>query len=246
MDMSTIWPILKPILAGQIRTWLAGFGAILVHSGAIEQSDVASFTKMGTGIAIWALVAGWSWWQKDGQAKFIAVIAKMKPVAAPAATVGEAVKAATAAAKVAAVILTAVLFGALAMPAANAQTTANPFGLNAFANSPLIKALNSWITDDINEAERLSTAIPELQDPVGQACWKQFQAMGSIVKQHPLPLSLKQATDLESSRLLTMAIKNVCKNPQCTQMFTDLSNQVGAFAPIPTGLSFTAICSKIP
>lgn len=99
MDMSTLWPIIRPILAGQIRTYLAGFGAILVHSGAIEQGDVASFTKMGTGIAIWAVVAGWSWWKEVGQSKFIAILAKMKPVAAPNATKAEAVKAATDAVK---------------------------------------------------------------------------------------------------------------------------------------------------
>jgi hypothetical protein len=136
----------------------------------------------------------------------------------------------------------------LVMPSgrATAQTAADPFGLNKFLQSPLVKALQQWPVDDVNGAETMATSIPNLQDPVGQACWQQFQALGTIVKQHPLPLSFKVAQDLEAARLFTMAIKNVCKTPSCTQMFADLSNQIGAFTPIPTGLSLSAVCAKIP
>jgi hypothetical protein len=94
MDMSTIWPVIKPILAGQIRTHLAVVAGGLVTAGAIQKGDADSFAQMGSGIAIWAIIAVWSWWQKVGQAKLLAFIAKMKPVAAPNATTGEAVKAA--------------------------------------------------------------------------------------------------------------------------------------------------------
>lgn len=87
--------VLKPILAGMVRHGLTALGGMLVTDGVIQSSDVAGFVGAGM------MVAGiaWSWYQKVGQAKLLALMAKMKPVAAPGATVGEAVKAAKEAAK---------------------------------------------------------------------------------------------------------------------------------------------------
>lgn len=98
MDWNTIWTMAQPIVAGQIRTALAGVAGSLVVAGAIQPGDESSFVKIGTGIAVYAIPAAWSWWQKVGEVKLLAVIAKSKPVASPSATVGEAVDAAKAAA----------------------------------------------------------------------------------------------------------------------------------------------------
>lgn len=99
MDMSTIWEFAKPIVAGQIRTALAGVAGSLVLAGAISPGDQASFVKIGTGVAVYAIPAAWSWWKAVGSVKLLAFIAKSKPVVPPAATVGEAVQAAKEAAK---------------------------------------------------------------------------------------------------------------------------------------------------
>lgn len=120
------------------------------------------------------------------------------------------------------------------------------FGLDKLAQSPLVKALGAWGSDDVNGAVELSTAIPDLQDTVGQACWKTFAAMGAVVQKHPLPATFKLATDIEAGRLFLMAVKNVCKKPECSQVFTELTNQIGAFTPLPPAISLTSICAKIP
>jgi hypothetical protein len=81
---------LKPILAGVVRHALTGAGGYLVAHGYLQSGDSTAF--IGAGM-VFAGIA-WSWWQKEGQEKFIAVLAKMKPVASPGATTSEAVKAA--------------------------------------------------------------------------------------------------------------------------------------------------------
>lgn len=84
---------LKPILAGVVRHFLTTAGGALVAGGYMQSSDTSAF--IGGGMVVAGVV--WSWWQKEGQAKFIALLAKMKPVAASTASVNEAVKAAKAA-----------------------------------------------------------------------------------------------------------------------------------------------------
>lgn len=93
MDMDT----LKPILAGMARHLLTTAGGALVAGGYMQSSDTSAF--IGGGMVVAGAI--WSWWQKEGQSKFIAILAKMKPVAAPNATKAEAVKAATEAVKAA-------------------------------------------------------------------------------------------------------------------------------------------------
>jgi hypothetical protein len=99
MDWNTIWTMAQPIVAGQIRTVLAGAAGSLVVAGAIQPGEEASFIKIGTGIVVYAIPAVWSWWKAVGQVKLVAFLAKSKPVAAPGATVGQAVQAAKEAAK---------------------------------------------------------------------------------------------------------------------------------------------------
>lgn len=108
--------------------------------------------------------------------------------------------------------------------------------------------ITQFLTDlaDISGAITLSTQIPGLQDPVGNACWLQFNGIGELLKAHPSPLNLKVASDWEALRLLAIGLNQVCANPNCGQMFVDATNAVSALAPIPSGLSLQSICSKVP
>lgn len=78
--------ILKPFLGGVARQGITALGAYMGFTGSTETQFV------GAGMVIAGL--GWEWWQQRGQSQFIAILAKMKPVAAPGATVNEAVTAA--------------------------------------------------------------------------------------------------------------------------------------------------------
>jgi len=94
MDWNTVWTFAQPIVAGQIRTALAGFAGSLVVAGAIQPGDQASFVKIGTGIAVYAIPAAWSWWEKVGKIRLLAAVAKAPAVASQGATTGQAVAAA--------------------------------------------------------------------------------------------------------------------------------------------------------
>ncbi len=87
--------VLKPILAGMVRHGLTTLGGVLVTDGVLQQGEVTGFVGAGMIVA----GAAWSWYQKVGQAQLLALMAKMKPVAKPDATVGEAIKAAKEAAQ---------------------------------------------------------------------------------------------------------------------------------------------------
>ena len=47
--------------------------------------------------------------------------------------------------------------------------------------SSIITSLSQWGEQDLAAAVALSTSIPELQDPVGSACWKSWSAAGAVV-----------------------------------------------------------------
>jgi hypothetical protein len=68
--------------------------------------------------------------------------------------------------------------------------------------------------------------------------------MADIVDAHPVPLTFNLAADLEAARLLVMAVKQVCVKPECSQMWNDLQNQIGAFNPIAAPVSLASICAK--
>lgn len=78
---------LKPLLGSFARQGITALGAYMGFTGSTESQFV------GAGMVIASL--GWEWWTTKGQNQFIAILAKMKPVAAPAASTSEAVKAAT-------------------------------------------------------------------------------------------------------------------------------------------------------
>lgn len=73
-----------------VRHLLTTAGGALVAHGYLQSSDAASF--VGGGMVIAGVL--WSWWHKEGEKKFIAALAKMKPVASPSASTADAFKAA--------------------------------------------------------------------------------------------------------------------------------------------------------
>lgn len=83
--------ILKPFLGGVARQGITALGAYMGFTGSTETQFV------GAGMVIASL--GWEWWQKRGQQQVIAILAKMKPVASPAASTADAAKAGAEAAK---------------------------------------------------------------------------------------------------------------------------------------------------
>jgi hypothetical protein len=99
---------------------------------------------------------------------------------------------------------------------------------------------------DISGAITLSTQIPGLQDPVGNACWQQFGPIGDLMKAHPLVVSGKAASDIEGLRLLAIGLNQICANPNCGQMFVDATNAVTALAAVPLPISLQSLCSKVP
>jgi hypothetical protein len=99
---------------------------------------------------------------------------------------------------------------------------------------------------DTADAIKLATAVPGLQDTVGAACWQSFDNLSLLLKQHPLPLTLKLATDIEAARLTAMALNQICTNPNCGQMWTDAQNAAAALSIVPAPMSLTSLCAKIP
>ena len=98
--------------------------------------------------------------------------------------------------------------------------------LSALSTSnPLAKPLQdlaTFISSDATAAIALSTAIPELQDPNGGACWVGFETAAKVFTAHPVPLTLHAMTDVEALRLLIMASNKLCANAACTVVFADL------------------------
>jgi hypothetical protein len=99
---------------------------------------------------------------------------------------------------------------------------------------------------DTADAIKLATGVPGLQDTVGAACWASFDQLSQLLKLHPLPITLKVATDIEAARLAAMALNQVCTNPNCGQMWTDAENTAAALAMTPIPFSLTSLCAKIP
>jgi hypothetical protein len=135
-------------------------------------------------------------------------------------------------------------------PVATIGDTGQP-SLMSLLSKPL-QDLANFLQSDFAGAEELSTAIPALQDGNGQACWAQMKSAGAVFKQHPLPLTLKAATDLEALRLLIITANNTCNNTACTQVFTEAGNLVQSIVSTAAGAlstplpNLTVLCSKLP
>jgi hypothetical protein len=90
----SLWPMLQPILAGQLRHFLTLLAGALIAKGALQSDQSGAFVEIGIGLAGWAAAAVWSWWQKEGQAKILAALAKVHGGAPQSVSTGAAAKAA--------------------------------------------------------------------------------------------------------------------------------------------------------
>jgi hypothetical protein len=124
-------------------------------------------------------------------------------------------------------------------------------GTQATANTILTNVgtdVSTFLTNlaAIPDAIALSSAIPGLQDPVGNACWTQFGPLGELIKTHPLVVSGKAAADLEALRLAAIGLNQICANPNCGQMFVDATNAASAIGGNQLNVSLQSLCSKVP
>lgn len=118
--------------------------------------------------------------------------------------------------------------------------------LQSLLSKPL-QDLQAFIAGDFMGAAELAVKIPDLQDGNGQACWTMLQSAGAVLKEHPVPITFKGATDLEALRLLLMTANKVCSNAACTQVFTEAGNIITSLAPLSVPIpNLTSLCSKVP
>ena len=132
----------------------------------------------------------------------------------------------------------------LALAIALAPHHAHAQGRRALGNP--LNLLGSWADQDVQAAIAASTAFPSLQDNVGQACWTQISTLAALVKAHPLPATFHLATDIEYARLDQAALNEICRNPSCAQVWSDMANNAQALSVLPLPFSFTSLCAKVP
>ena len=113
------------------------------------------------------------------------------------------------------------------------------------ADNPL-NSLKTWASKDVDTAITAATLYPDVQDTVGAACFAQIKTLAQMIADHPLPLTLHAATDIEYSRLVQGEFNLLCRNPACAQVWSDMANNVKALEIAPLPFSFTSICSKVP
>jgi hypothetical protein len=75
---STTTSFLETVIAGQVRHVLTGVAGGLVAHGALTADQSNSFVQIGAGLALYGVGAGWSWWQKNGQALVKARLDKLR------------------------------------------------------------------------------------------------------------------------------------------------------------------------
>lgn len=52
------------LVAGQLRHVLTGTAGVLVTAGALQSSQTEAFIQITTGLIVYGIGAGWSWYQK--------------------------------------------------------------------------------------------------------------------------------------------------------------------------------------
>ncbi len=130
-------------------------------------------------------------------------------------------------------------------PAPVATTGAGSLGGIIGSNNPL-NAIGAWANADVDAAIAASTKYSDVQDQVGAACFGSIKTLAAMIADHPLPLTLKVATDIEYARLVQGELNILCRNPSCAQVWSDMANAAQALSVAPLGLSFTSICGKVP
>jgi hypothetical protein len=74
VDIPALWKQFQPIILPQIRHILTGLAGTLVGLGALQGGQTAQFVDIGTGIVVYLIGAGWTWWRTKGQALFDAKV----------------------------------------------------------------------------------------------------------------------------------------------------------------------------
>lgn len=116
----------------------------------------------------------------------------------------------------------------------------------ASAGGNPINALANWATGDVAAAVTASTKYSGLNDQVGAACLKDITLLATIIHDHPLPVTLKLASDLEYGRLTQAQLNVICRNPACAQVWGDMANAAKAIQVLPLPIAFASICAKVP
>jgi hypothetical protein len=87
----SFWDQAKPVIAGQIRHVITGFGVYLVAHHALDPSASGSFVDIVTGFAIYGVGAGWSWIQKVFQTHASEELKRLKNLITAQANYGASV-----------------------------------------------------------------------------------------------------------------------------------------------------------
>lgn len=144
-----------------------------------------------------------------------------------------------AAAKSAGAIALGLLLGlalALGSPGPARAATASPF-------TALLSAIGGWAKGDVVTAIGAATKYSALQDQVGPACLADLQTLATMLADHPLPATLKLATDSEYLILDMAQIDKICANTACSQRTADILRIVNVVKSLPVQVSFQTLCS---
>ena len=107
--------------------------------------------------------------------------------------------------------------------------------------------LADWIGGDLAAAEALAIQNPNVQDWTGYACWKSAENFSAVLKAHPVPLTLKAATDAEALRLAVSAAKTLCQTSACQTVSGDLLGGIAQMGlGLPPPITLQTLCAKIP
>jgi hypothetical protein len=230
---------------GQLKILAATGVAFCVGKGWLTPTDATMLTTVLTAGGAMVLPFLWSAYTNAGMKKVPANSVAIMPHDSDDK---DAPNGANIAGKVVGALLFAFALNALYIPNASAQ--ARPLQLlqqriASPVQSKFLDIIRTWISSDIDGAIALATAIPDLQDPTGAKCWSAFKGIGDVISQHPLPVTLKLASDVQAARLVAMALKKVCVEPACAQVWLDMQNQVAALAPIGVPFTLNSVCSKV-
>ena len=167
----------RPVIAGWIRHVLSGVGMYLVGIGALQKSDEVNFENIGVGLAMFGVAAGWSWWNKVGQAKVRALLKGAKTAASPAIK--------------ATVVLLAAAFGlSLGFSGhAEAATALTPQGV--------AQAIQKASVPDLQYAMKLATAANTVQSKVRLQCYQAI--LGAVSPQGASDLGAEPSPHLVTS-----------------------------------------------
>ena len=120
-------------------------------------------------------------------------------------------------------------------------------GGSLIGGSNVFTDIANWVGGDLTAAETLAIQNPALQDWTGYACWKAAETFVGVLKAHPIPLTLKAASDAEALRLATSAAKALCQTSACQTVSGDLLGGIAQMGlGVPPPITLQTLCAKIP